>query len=435
MALDIAPPNFAGLAAVASGGGNLNLPAPGALGLQALQQNQVQRASQQQAALELAKIRAMELQGLRENRTAQQGLQQQGVYQQGLLQNQQAGIQQDALSGMMRNQFDAAKFLQEYQQKDAHKSSDIDVEHKKLAVDVLKQQMDKLKEDKKEVLQEKGAFAAHILLALDQAKTPEQAIQIRAEALKSGLANGYITKEEAAAASRMSNSQFRSSVEFKALQFEAASQYKQLKEATGGSTVTLPDGTVIQTESPTKAVETEVQKDLIKKEKSLKQTEFLRNNYHKKYFTYPGQAENLLSVAAEKTKGIPLVGTILDKGAEKLSGLSKEDRAKAIQEAQTYKSAVLQFFFDYQHEISGAAVSETEVERLKQAVINGDMSPSEFLGALEYAESKNKSDTEINKNVLNNGVNTDSLYSRYRNHPDYKDWSEAEIREAMKNAP
>lgn len=415
MALDLAPSNFAGLAALASGGsGNLNLTVPGALGLQGLQIGNQNAASVRDAAIQQMQIRQQAETALRQQQIARQELAQQGQYQQGLL-GQAARGQDIQQQGQMLDADQNAAQLgfqqQQLAQQGALGQGQLDVEKQKLAQDQMAKEMAKLLDEKKEKLQEKGAYVATSLMAIKQAKTPEEAQMIRNEIVNTAESNEYITKEMARALKKAPLSQFTNFLTQQAMTLDAVKNYKEMmdadkKQSDGYSKVVMPDGTVVETMSPTKAVETEVMKDIKTKDLATQQLQMLEKDFKPEYFTDKSQLDAWISGQAERKKGLPLLEQTTEFLANTLTGKAPKQREAFISERKSYFNKVDQMYNTYKKEITGQAAGEKELEQIKNSFINGEMSPSEFKGALEQVVTKYKSETEYNKSILNNGINT-----------------------------
>lgn len=459
MSLNINPPNFSGLSS--PNVTNLNLTVPGALGLQAyqvrseeeLKQAQMQLAREdaiRRAGLDNMQIKQQGELGLRQDQRERQklGLLESQMKDEVSMNNRKLDLAEQQSNGMLRSK-DLAQQLKEQQridnisikqlglrQKDQHHRDNLGTDQQKLMLEYQKQVMSKLKDEKKETLKEKGAHASYMLMSLENAKTPEEANQISNMAINEAVEKGYVTKEQAKYFSKLPISLRKEELKKQIINFGVASEHVAMnkqKGAEGSTKVTLSDGTVIESQGLTKANETEAQKKVMSTEKDLSELGNLRKEFQEKYFTKKGQFQNWSSKAAEEWKGVP----IMEQGAEALAsfttGKDPEARKKDIREHTKYANAVEQFFFKFQHDISGAAVAKDEVARLKEAYINGNMSPSEFQGALDQVISKTVGENEFNKHILGEGLNvSNDLFTQYRNHPDYKDWSDDKIKRAIK---
>lgn len=428
MAININPPNFSGTASVAGRGiNNTALTNAGALGLQAYQLRQAEEEAKKQRIMEAMRLRVQEDMARRQAgiQQGELGLRQQELQQRGLL----ANMEQDRFKqelGMkdqwfqLGRQDDAAKLAAEMSSRERgygleeRKLGMIDEENKmKLAMEYQKTELKKMLEEKKEVREEKAAYAMYGLRTMQGAKTPEEAQQIRTEIVKEALDKGYISKEEAKAAGKMPISQFTASLEYKLALGDKVKEFAALQEATKeekeskGTQVTIgADGTVKYTQSPTTAVVTETQKDLKNKDLALDQLKQLQEGYDPSYFTYRNQASASTAKLAQKFKGIPGLEGASEGVASFVSGMPEKDREKFLEKRSAYMNKVDQLFNAYKKEITGAAAGEKELDQIRDSFINGDMSPSEFQGALQQVVEKYKAEADYNRNLLNKGFNT-----------------------------
>lgn len=441
MAIDIQQPNYSGLVALAGKSAPLNLAPTGALGLQALQQQQANQASLRDAALRQQQLQQAGQLGLLGNQTARRAMELQAQQQQrqGLLDQNNLGMRQQEFT--QKSSQDAAENAYKQQQLSQLGQSakdQLDLQNRQLAEQTAKDQMVKLMADKKESIQEKGAFASYGLIAMQGAKTSEEAQQIRNEILKEAGDKKLMSPEELKAAKKMSLSQFQNGLKYKIMQFGQVKEYKDMydiehpKSASAGGTVTLPDGTVIQTQSPTTAVKTEAMKDLKDRELGLQKLTAIRDEFDPSQFTYAGKVGRGASAVAELSKGTPGLEQASELVAKTVTGKDAEARAANLEKATGYLNSVEQFFNTYRKDITGAAAAEKELKMLRDSFINGDLAPSQFKGALDQLLVKYTSEAEFNKNILNKGIDTSTdLFSQYRQDPAYKDWSDDKIKRAM----
>ncbi len=424
MAIDIQQPNYSGLVAIAGKNAPLNLQPTGALGLQALQQQQANQASLRSDAMGRMQLAQQGQLGLLSNRTQNRAmdLQQQQQNRQGLLAQANQNLDQQKLA-QQGNQFQSELGLKQQQmamQGLEHKDQQ-DLKNRILAEQTAKDQMTKLMSEGKQAVHEKGAFASYGLLAMSGAKTPEEAAQIKAEILKEAADKKYMTAEELKAASQMPISQFQNGLKYKVMQFGQVKEYKDMmdaqqpaKSANGLSVIQHADGSTEITSTPTQSTKSEIQKDIKNTEKAMTQIGKLKNDYNPDYFTYKGQADAYISKEAEKSKGTPGLESVSNLAAKVLTGKSPEERADFIEKRSKYMNNIEQVFNTYKKEITGAAAGEREIEMLRKSFLNGDMAPSEFQGAMEQVVSKYKSEADINKNVLNKGIDVSSTQDPVR---------------------
>jgi len=412
MAIDIQQPNYSGLVAIAGKSAPLNIAPTGALGLQALQQGQANQASLRDAALRQQAIQQQEMQGLLSNMTQNRALDMQNMQQQrqGLLAKNAQAFEQQKL-GMQGSQFqDEIKLKRDQMALQGQQAAgDADLKNRILAEDVAKRQMAELMEDKKEKIQEKGAFASYGLIAMNGSKSSEEAQQIKMEFLREAGEKNLMSPEELKAASQMPISQFQNALKYKVMQFGQVKEYRDMMDAASSSSGTQisfnEDGSIASYSStPTMGTKTEMQKDIKNNEKAMTQIEKLQKDYDPSYFTFKGQADASTSKFAEKSKGTPGLEGVSNLAASVVTGKSPEERAQFIEKRSQYINNIEQVFNTYKKEITGAAAGEREIEMLRKSFLNGDMSPSEFQGAMEQVVSKYKSEGDINKGALTTGI-------------------------------
>ena len=418
MALQINPANFAGMAS--QGGGNLNLTNGGALGLQALQLNQAQQAAQQENALKYMQLQQQGQMGLLANQqqNTQNGLlQQQAAMDRAKLMQQGGQFDQSqqlerAKLAMQGSQFDTSAAL------DSRKLDLADKGQKQDAAIEMQKQMAKLLDDNtKETLKEKGAFASYLRISLEKAKSPEEAQQISTEALKEAVANKYVTPEQAKLFSQAPLSQRKNMLDSMIIQYGVADEHMKMypvnKTGSGGQTITLPDGTVIQSAPLTTAEQTATLKDISSKEKDLMGIGRILRNYDEEYLTTKGKAGVATSSFAEKNRSIPVLGAAADYVAESITGRTPEERKDFLKNSTKFSNEIEQFFNKYKHEITGAAAAEKEIQQLRQSVLNGEMSPSQFKGSVDQLVQKTLGEQNYDKYVLGKGIDTEPKSYKY----------------------
>lgn len=433
MAIDIQPPNYGALAALAGKSAQLNLQSPGALGLQALQQAQANQASLRDDAARQMALQQQGQLGLLANHAQNRALDIQQANQEQQAKMAQAGLNQDQQKmAMQQSQFNAGqnmdqqKLAMQQSQFDAGQSMDqnkldqtslsekdnLDLQNRILAENTAKDQMAKLLADSKQNLQDKGAFASYGLLSMTGAKTPEEAAQIKDEILKEAASKKYMSPEQLKAASQMSISQFTNGLKYNLVQTGTAAEYNAVKDKqspTTGTNITFnPDGSLATvTSAPTNAEKTAAQKVVNDRSQALMKLKGMMDNFDPNEFTNMAQANNTLSIAAERNKGIPLVGTALDKAAQYTTGQNADERAKNISKFTEDMNNIEQFFNQsYKQPMTGAAVGEQELKDLRKGYLSGDMSESQAKGALNQLVKKFVGEKEYNQVMLNKGVDT-----------------------------
>jgi len=443
MAIDIQQPNYSGLVAIAGKSAPLNIAPTGALGLQALQQGQANQASLRDAALRQQAIQQQGMQGLLSNMTQNRALDMQNMQQQrqGLLAKNAQAFEQQKL-GMQSSQFQDEMGLKRDQMalQGQQAAGDADLKNRILAEDVAKRQMVELMADKKEKIQEKGAFASYGLIAMKGAKSSEEAQQIKMEFLREAGEKKLMSPEELKAASQMPISQFQNALKYKVMQFGQVKEYRDMMDAqapaaasSSGTQISFnEDGSIASYSStPTMGTKTEIQKDIKNNEKAMAQIEKLQKDYDPSYFTFKGQADASTSKFAEKSKGTPGLEGASNLAASRVTGKSPKERAQFIEKRSQYINNIEQVFNTYKKEITGAAAGEREIEMLRKSFLNGDMSPSEFQGAMEQVVSKYKSEGDINKSALTTGIDVSPSSTGLTQYLKAKGYSDEEINAAL----
>lgn len=433
--MNINAPNFGGLG-LAAGNTNLNLTVPGALGLQAAgiagTQKNAMLDRQQQAFLQMRQQNLLRDQMQQQAYASQQG---------NATEQQKLAFDQQRLAAESAQNAGTNDFRErDLAQRGELGRGDIDVRKAAIEQDKMAQTMKTLVEMDKKKLQETGAFAAYGLMALNGAKTPEEANMIRKEILKEAVAKGHRSAEEAAILTKMPLSQAKAAfaqaviASGQAAEFQAAN--KTLNPADkSGIHATFEDGQLTELSvDPNAAVKSKTQGELMDRQIGLQQLSKIRDEFDPAQMTYAGKAGRGASAIAELSKGIPGVEQATEFAANKLTGKPADERAAALQTATGYLNSVEQFFNTYRKDITGAAAAEKELERLRASFINSDLSPSQFKGALDQLLSKYTSEAEFKKNVLREGVDTmprNDLFTQARKDPKYADWSDDKIRRGI----
>lgn len=158
-----------------------------------------------------------------------------------------------------------------------------------------------------------------------------------------------------------------------------------VSDGAGGFTFSQGGDAVDGYSALTKPTTNDLQKDLVSTIDSLGRIDQIGNKYADKYLTWFGQLRGLLGSNAEK-----LTNTKYDKGF--VAGQTE------------FKNSVEQFFNQYRKEITGAAASVQELDRLKQSLLNSDMSPTQFQAAKkQFVELATRS-MGIKQQLLSEGI-------------------------------
>ena len=166
----------------------------------------------------------------------------------------------------------------------------------------------------------------------------------------------------------------------------------------GGVSVTTPDGTTVtmggQTAPVGKAAKNETEKSVIADEEILQKAETLGNVYDPEFLTWQGQADGWWSRNKEKA-GIDL----------------SEAQKQRLKKKTKFRQAVNGLFNAYRKEITGAAAAMSELESLKKAMLNEDMSPSEFEAAYELFVDEGQRAIRLKRKFLREGIEIGDEFS------------------------
>lgn len=411
MTVNINPPNFSGLAAAASNNtGNVNLPVPGALGLKGLELGLDQENARRQAMLEM----------MRQRQQSELVLQQQGLLSR--------RFEQDPRQMLLRQQDP-----RQLQRGPAQPNPVKEAENQFL--ESSKMDMAKLLNEGKDSIKEKGSFAAYAKLAMDKAKTPEEANQIRTEILKEALTKKYIDKEEAVFAAKLPISQFKDRLSYKIMQYGVVHEYnamadKSKKEEVGVSGLTAP-------------TKTKAQQDISSADENIRALKNLYDNVPEKFFGISALGQKLTK-AQEIGKNIPIVGSLIEPSAEAKESLKQYSKFNA--DVQHLALTIIK-------QLSGVQYSDKQLEFLKEILpdIGVFQTRPELKGRAESLIDYFNYVKRSRKELLSSGVKLtpeeyetqlldkmekypeeDDLFTKYRNDPRYKDASDEDIKEGLK---
>lgn len=391
MPLQYQAPNFSGAAALAGrGGGNLNIEAPGRLGLATLQSRQQAEEAQRRDALKLMQLRQQGELGLRQQGIDRQRLEQQKLQQQSLLGQQQtqmtlgARAQQDKL-GFERDKLGQIKAMEQAK-----------LQQKKQQ-EAMEREMAQLADMKKSQIKERGAFASYARLALEDAKTPEEAQQLKTAILNEAVQKKLMPAAEAEQAAKMSITQFKHALGLKIMQYGAVKDFKAMQpddEQSGSTEVILSDGTVIRsTAEPSAPVETEHQKQIGSALLQLDQLEKIGESYADEYLTWAGETKSAYGRVSSKSP--EFVKKLLpgSEEAEKFRG----KRASFIQ-------GINRFFSAWVKEMTGVQFGMKELAMRKKEVINEEDDPAAFKAKYNALIDDMKRATMIRQELLQKGI-------------------------------
>lgn len=167
-----------------------------------------------------------------------------------------------------------------------------------------------------------------------------------------------------------------------------------LGRAKKGTSIVLPDGTIVDIEGGagegqplTQKSLNRAQDDIISTQSNLVDLDNIAKNYSDEYLTYKGQ----FGAAATKYK-------------EKLGIETSEDERRFLANRTKFTQGVEQFFNKYRKEITGAAASVQELEMLKKSMLNADASPTEFRAAYDKFRDVANAQLELKNSLLQQGI-------------------------------
>ena len=377
MPIQINPVDFGGLGRLAGGANGIsNLPTPGALGLQSLQVSNanrnaiMDRRSQDQAML------------------LRQGLAQQQLDQQGLLANQQNQLEQQKLAQQnaqfaQNAQLDQAKLAMQQGQFDTSsglEAQKIAIEKQKADQEAQAKQMLSLVQLNKDELTKRGAFASYGLMAMKNAKTPEEANQIRSAMVQEALSNKFITDVQAKAAATMPISQYMGTLAQSVIGAGLANDYKSMMDANkpaadkSGTHIEFnPDGTIKSlSQDPTAPNKTVAQADLMFAQDNSKELRQLYNKVPDSFFGASALKQPTTAVR-EWAQKIPVIGNIV--------GPNEEDK-KQLESYSGINGASEMLAMKVIKQLSGVQYSDKQLEFLKAIIpsIGSDTVKSVFEG-------------------------------------------------------
>jgi hypothetical protein len=301
----------------------------------------------------------------------------------------------------------------------------------------MQMEMSQIVAQRKEDIDKQGAFAAYGLMAIKGAKSPAEAQQISNAIIQEAVSKKYVSPEEAKSFMQAPLSMKMNMLGAKVMQYGMAAEYKAMnpEKPQAGSNVEFYEGGGLKSISQDIAGSTKnkVAGELIDKQVLLQQLGEVRSKFNPELHTYAGQAGVKSAAIAEKSKGIPGLEQASEFVAKKITGLPAAERGDGLREATEYLNGIEQYFNTYRKEITGAAAAEKELNRLRESTLNGDMSPSQALGAMDQLMMKISGETEFKKNVLRKGIDTTPGDAR-RQHLLGKGYSVEEVDNYLKGA-
>lgn len=161
-----------------------------------------------------------------------------------------------------------------------------------------------------------------------------------------------------------------------------------LRDANGN--VIFEQGGWGQAASPTNATTNDLQKDTISSLNTLNNLDQVAKDYKSSYLTYAGQARGW---TANK------MGKVFGQSGDK----------EFLQGKTKFQTGVQQMFNQYRKDITGAAASVQELDRLKQSMLNEDMSPEEFEAAYSQFRNIIESSLKLKQQYMKQGLPLDQV--------------------------
>lgn len=296
----------------------------------------------------------------------------------------------------------------------ASRNSDLQEQQSKMQqAQMAIEQMSKLEESK---LNQITGLSAAGIIRLESAKSPEELEIAKNDIISMSVGEGVLTEDQAKAFMELSPQQLLSTLHFYYQTGSKGAELKNLRgdkdKGVGGSTVTLPDGTVIQTQTPTDPTMNEAQKSIVSNEKILSDVEVLEEQFNsfqkdpvmKGFLTVKGRHNLAAANASEDYEGYPIVGSVVQKGAQLFTGMSKEEQKEYIQKGEQFNTTIEQLFNAYRVEVTGAAAALAELDRLQKSYLNKEINGEQFIGRAQAIVDKAKRENKIDGSVLTQGV-------------------------------
>ena len=415
MGLELQPPNLAGLIALANGGqgGNLNLESPGKLGLLAFQEaaannnNMAQNANQRQQIAQAGQL------GLLNNATQNRQIDMQSLMQQAAMKQQQdeMAYKYKALGqqGQMNNAENALKAQQLSQQYSLGKG-ELDAKKQDNIIDLMKLQVEKLADEKKETLKERGAFAATGLMALNNVKTPAEAQLLSQEIAKEALSKGYISKEDAQHFLSSPISARKNMLQMQTMQYGMAEEYKSMRgadaEKSGATEIRLADGTVVKTSMPTEKNKSDLQNDVAFADQNVKELKGIIDSVPESFFGAAALKQQGTKIR-EWAESIPGLG--------KLVGPTEEDKSE-LEHYSGVQGKINYIAMQTIKDLSGLSYTDKQLEFMNRIIpqMGPGHVPSEFKGRAKNLLRFYEMTKQAKKELLDKGISLESNPEEYK---------------------
>ena len=144
-------------------------------------------------------------------------------------------------------------------------------------------------------------------------------------------------------------------------------------------------------QTPTKSVQSEIQKNVLSAEKSLNDLGKVADTHSDEFLTTMGRFK----------AGI---GSVLDKMDSDAGGLAQFNANRT-----RFANAARQFFNQYRKEITGAAASVQEMEALMKSMFNEGQGPREFKASFDLFMEKAKENLHLARENAREGIDVSPL--------------------------
>lgn len=364
MALDLQPPNFSALAALAGTRvGGLGLAVPKTTGWQGL--NEGLQAGMARGDKKDAQAQEMQL-------NQQKLAQQQSQF------NASQGLDQQKMDVLKQNADTQAK-------KEEHES----------AVKEMQAQLKSRVDQDKEQLNKRGALASAYIVGYKQAQSPEDQAKVKEEMLGHAHNSGIIDDTEFTKLDKLDPKALYSQSLIDLMVTNKASELKALMGGKENEGALAGDRA-----GATTATKTELQKGEVNVLDRMRQVEQIGNKYADSYLTTGGAVKGF---AGEMSSKLGLAGKVPGAaGAEEF--LTKKSE---------FTTTINKMFSNYVHDMTGAGMGMQEFDRRKQEMINASDSPAEFKGKLKALLTDMTKGLELKQEFQKKGIPLNS--------PEFKD--------------
>lgn len=152
-----------------------------------------------------------------------------------------------------------------------------------------------------------------------------------------------------------------------------------------------PDGTVTFGPPTSSSNVSDMQKKVTSAIDSVAKLQSIEKAFDPKFLTYTGKGKQKLLSVAEKA-GVDL----------------SREQQNALAKHREFIEGVEQFFNAYKKEITGAAAAVSEIQQLKESIINPDLSPTEFKASFDRLKREAVRTINIQNELLAKGISPTS---------------------------